>query len=161
MKARVIYDSLYGNTEQIARAVAGALGPPEDVEVMRVSNASPEQLPGSELVIIGSPTQGFNSTKPIQSFLQGIPKGALKDVKVAVFDTRMSGKEAGTIARMVTKWGGYAAPRMADAIQKKGGNLIVPPEGFTVTGREGPLGEGEPERAVNWAKKIAEALKAS
>jgi hypothetical protein len=44
---------------------------------------------------------------------------------------------------------------MGRNIKKGGGNLLVPPEGFFVMGMEGPLMEGELERAISWAKEIA------
>jgi hypothetical protein len=50
---------------------------------------------------------------------------------------------------------GVAAPRIATALQGKGGRLATVPEGFTVTGKEGPLKEGEMERAIAWGKEIA------
>ena len=57
--------------------------------------------------------------------------------------------------RLLMKMGGYAAPRITNAFKKKGGNLAVTPEGFFVKGKEGPLKEGELERAASWAKEIA------
>ena len=42
----------------------------------------------------------------------------------------------------------------AQAVKKKGGNLVAPPEGFFVKDREGPLKEGELERTADWAKGI-------
>jgi hypothetical protein len=53
------------------------------------------------------------------------------------------------------KMGGYAAPRIARALEKKGGNLAAPPEGFFVEDKEGPLKAGELERAAGWAKELA------
>ena len=41
MKAWVLYDSVYGNTEKIAQAIAAALGSPEDVTVFRVNSQPP------------------------------------------------------------------------------------------------------------------------
>ena len=49
---------------------------------------------------------------------------------------------------------GYAAKPISDRLKKKGGELIIPPEGFFVEGIEGPLKEGELERAADWAKQI-------
>jgi hypothetical protein len=50
--------------------------------------------------------------------------------------------------------GGYAANTIASTLKKKGGQLLVPPEGFLVTGEQGPLKEGELERAARWAGQI-------
>jgi flavodoxin len=52
MKAMVIYDSVFGNTEQIARAIGNALGS-EEVETFRVGNVKPGQLAGLKLLIVG------------------------------------------------------------------------------------------------------------
>ncbi len=54
---------------------------------------------------------------------------------------------------------GYAAGRIADSLKAKGGNLAPPPEGFIVKGNEGPLKEGELERAAGWAKGILQSKK--
>jgi hypothetical protein len=40
------------------------------------------------------------------------------------------------------------------ALVVKGGNLLAPPEGFVVLGVQGPLKDGELERAAGWAKGI-------
>jgi hypothetical protein len=50
---------------------------------------------------------------------------------------------------------GYAAEPIADRLQKKGGTLVTPPEGFYVGDTEGPLLDGELERATAWAQDIA------
>jgi hypothetical protein len=49
---------------------------------------------------------------------------------------------------------GYAAKPISDRLEKKGGELVVSPEGFYVDGTEGPLTEGELERAADWARQI-------
>jgi hypothetical protein len=50
--------------------------------------------------------------------------------------------------------GGYAASTIAKTLEKKGGKLAVPAEGFFVTGEQGPLKDGELERAAAWARKV-------
>jgi hypothetical protein len=49
---------------------------------------------------------------------------------------------------------GYAAKPIGERLVKKGGDLNMPPEGFFVTGTEGPLKEGELERAADWARQL-------
>jgi hypothetical protein len=56
--------------------------------------------------------------------------------------------------RFIVKTGGYAARRIANRLKKCGGKLVVPPERFFVEGTEGPLKEGEVERAADWARRI-------
>jgi flavodoxin I len=152
MKALIIYDSVYGNPEKIAQAIGSALG--SETRVIRATEARLPDLQSIDLLIVGSPTQGFRSMKPVQAFIDSIPQDSLKGVKLAAFDTRMSASHVGTGVRLIMKMGGYAAPRLAKALQKKGGNLTAQPEGFWVEKQEGPLADGELERAAAWAKGI-------
>ena len=69
MRALVIYDSVYGNTERIALAIGKALGNQEDVAVLKVRDVMPAQFAGSQLVIVGSPTQRFNQTMDMNNLL--------------------------------------------------------------------------------------------
>jgi flavodoxin len=160
MKGLVAYDSAYGNTEQIARAIGNALGPQEEVETLRVGDVTPERLAGVSLLIIGCPTQKFSPTGATTRLLKSIPKDGLKGVKVAAFDTRFTEAEVERvkILAFLVRMFGYAAEPIADKLQKKGGELAVPPEPFYVSGTEGPLLEGELERAGEWAKQILAAL---
>jgi len=155
MKTMIIYDSVFGNTEKVAKVIGTALGSPEKVEVLRVTAVKPEQLTGLNILIVGSPTRGFKATPAINSFLGKIPAGALNGVNVAAFDTRMSIKDVNSaILTFFVKIFGYAAEPIAAKLQKKQGNLSLPPEGFIVIGTEGPLKEGEIERATEWAEQI-------
>jgi hypothetical protein len=52
----------------------------------------------------------------------------------------------------------FAAPRIANPLEKKGVTPLVPPAGFVVKGIKGPLGEGELERAAGWAREIAASM---
>jgi len=143
---------MYGNTEKIARAIGGAIA--GEVRVLRVGEARPADVTGADLLVIGSPTQGFRPTKTVQTYIENIPGDVLKNIRVAAFDTRMHEADVGKGLRFVIKIGGYAAPRIAAALRKKGTNPVSPPEGFFVKDREGPLKEGELERAARWAEKI-------
>jgi len=159
MKILIIYDSIFGNTEQIARAIGNSLSAKENVEILRVSDIKPEQLIGLELMIVGSPTRVFKPTKAIMHFLNKIPLNGLKGVKVAAFDTRISTADVNSrFLNILVKLFGYAAKPIADKLEKKGGSLIIPPEGFFVKDSEGPLKDGEIERAVDWAKLIIKTL---
>jgi flavodoxin len=156
MRAMVVYDSMYGNTKEIAGAIGRALGPQEEVEIVQAGEARPQQLAGLTLLVVGSPTQRFSPTAATSEFLKGIPEDGLKGIKVAAFDTRFpEGKiEEIRILAFFVRLFGYAAEPIAKRLQKKGGELVVPLEGFCVGDTEGPLLEGELERAVSWAEKI-------
>jgi flavodoxin len=156
MKALVVYDSAYGNTEKIAQAIASALATRVEVEVHRPREA--EALEGFDLVLVGSPTQGFRPTKSIATWLKPLRSKGLSGIKVAAFDTRLNIEHIKSGAlRLLVRTGGFAAERIATQLKKAGGNLIVPPEGFFVEDTEGPLEAGELERAAHWGKQILEA----
>jgi len=159
MKVLIVYDSVFGNTEQIAQAIGNSLGSKENVEILRVSDMKPEQLIGLELLIVGSPTRVFKPTKAIMNFLNKIPLNVLKGVKVAAFDTRISTADVNSrLLNILVKLFGYAAKPIAYKLEKKGGSLIIPPEGFFVKDSKGPLKDGELERAADWAKLIMKTL---
>ena len=147
MKALVVYDSVYGNTEEIAKSIGDAIA--GDVKVLRAGEVNPSDVELLDLLIAGSPTYGGRPTPLIQGFLKEVSGSAVKGVKVAAFDTRFS-----------TKWVkifGFAAGKIAGHLKKKGGILTSSPEGFFVEGTKGPLKEGELERATSWAKEIIES----
>ena len=153
MKVLVVYDSAYGNTEKIAQAIGGAFTAPHMVRVVKVGAAGPADLAGVELLIVGSPTQGGRGTQSIQKFLNDIPAGSLKNVRVAAFDTRMVPK--GGFVKFLTRTFGYAAGRLGSVLTGKGGTEAAPAEGFIVEGKEGPLKAGEVERSAAWGKTLA------
>ena len=133
MKTCVVYDSVYGNTEKVARAIGDAI--PGEVQVLRADQVSASELETLDLLIVGAPTYGGRTTDSIQGLLQNVLGAALKCTKVAAFDTIL-------MAKWVRIFG-YAAPRIAGSLKDKGGTLVGSPEGFFVKGTKGPLKEGE------------------
>ncbi|OGZ33652.1 MAG: hypothetical protein A2Y98_01830 [Candidatus Portnoybacteria bacterium RBG_19FT_COMBO_36_7] len=152
MKILIIYDSVYGNTEKIAFAVGEAIGP--EATVKKVSEAKVKDLEDIGLLILGTPTHGGRPTPAMQDFLKMIPDGELKNAKVAAFDTRFNEKKASAFLRLLAKILNFAAPRIARNLKIKGVEMAIEPEGFIVEGKEGPLKQGEMERAEEWAKKL-------
>ena len=158
MSALVMYDSVFGNTEKIARAIADALGPHGSVEMLRAGEITPARLTGLDLLVVGSPTRGFRPTEAVAITLKGLRGRSLQGMRVAAFDTRFKADELDSAGmRFLVKTGGYAAKRIAAQLKKAGGNLVLPPEGFYVEDTEGPLKDGELERAAGWAKSLLAA----
>jgi flavodoxin I len=147
MKTLVVYDSLHGNTKQIAQAIGDAVG--GEVKVSSVGEADPSTLGSFDLLFVGSPTHGGRASEPMKDFLRQVEAPALEGTKVATFDTRIKSGWARIF--------GFAAGRIAKDLKKKGATPVGSPEGFFVEGTEGPLREGELERAAAWAKQIAES----
>jgi len=154
MKALVVYNSVYSNTEKIANAIGKGLETSAEVKVRKVNEVDPKYLSEYGLVAVGSPTQGGRPLPSIKTFLDGIPADGLKGMKVASFDTGMPGEGKGWFLKLVVKILGYAAPRIAKSLEAKGGTMAAPPEGFFVEDKEGPLSDGEEERAATWAKGL-------
>jgi flavodoxin len=151
MKALVIYESMYGNTKEIATAIATAL----DADILKADQATPENLSGIDLLVIGSPTHGFRPTEDTSRFIKLLSKDHLAGIRLAAFDTRAKlDTIKSTILRFMVDKGGYAAPKIAKTLAKKGTKLIADPEGFFVLDTEGPLQDGEVERAAQWAKSL-------
>ena len=151
MKTMVIYDSVFGNTEKIAQTIAMALG----TQAISVSQVDGAQLRGLDLLVVGSPTRGFRPTEGIRKLINSMPKKHLAGVRIAAFDTRIVLETIDSKAmRFFVDKGGYAANTIAKTLEKKGGQLAAPQEGFFVTGEQGPLKEGELERATAWARTL-------
>jgi flavodoxin I len=152
MNTLIVYDSFFGNTEKIAQAIGNALAPTHTVQVVRVSELQPGQLRGVQQLIVGSPTRAFRPSPAIQAFLKGLSRQDLRDMQVAAFDTRVDiTKVNSRLLTVFVNLFGYAAQPIARGLQKKGGKLVGTPEGFFVKDKEGPLEEGELERAAGWA----------
>jgi len=154
MKALVVYDSKYGNTERIARAIAAGLG---DAALRHVADVRAEDVDDAGLLVVGSPTQGGRPTPALQALLDRLREEDLKGKDVAAFDTRIDGRQRNFLLRGFLGIIGYAAPRIARRLEAKGGRRAAPPEGFVVDGAEGPLRAGEQQRAEAWAKTLPRA----
>ncbi len=159
MKACVIYDSIYGNTEKIAQAIAQGLT--GEIKVLRIGEANPAELVTCNLLIVGSPVHGGRATPELDAFIKQMPANSLEGISVAAFDTRFEAEEQGVGLRILMGVIRYAAPRIAKALEKKGGILVAEPEGFIVENKEGPLKQGELERATQWATQLPLAKKVS
>lgn len=152
MKAVVIYDSVYGNTQKIAQAIGDGLT--GEVKVVPVGAMSASEVRSFDLLIVGSPVHGGRATPSIDAFLQQLPPHALEGKSVGAFDTRFEAEEQGIGLRILMSVIRYAAERIARELAKKGGRLAAEPEGFIVEQKEGPLKQGELERASQWAKAM-------
>ena len=157
MKACVIYDSMYGNTQKIAQAIGEGLT--GEVKVVRIGEADQSELKTCDLLILGSPVHGGRATPALDTFIKQLPANSLEGISVAAFDTRFESEEQGVGLRLLMSVIRYAAQRIAKALEKKGGVLVAEPEGFIVENKEGPLKQGELERATKWASQLSLAKK--
>ncbi len=159
MKALVVYDSFFGNTEKIALAIATGMGAKAEVAAHQVAKVPAEVLETINLVVVGSPTRGFQPTPAIKAFIRALPSHGLQGVQVTAFDTGIAPEDTDSkFLKFMIKLGGYAAKRIAKLLAQKGGTLVLPAQGFWVLGEKGPLKDKELERAKAWGEKIADAV---
>ena len=161
MKILVVYDSFFGNTATVAGLISEALGSEDEVKAVRVVDLKPEHLEDTELLIVGSPTRSWRPSASVMIFVQDLKRDKLDKMFVAAFDTRI---DLNTIKSKFTRFlvgkGGYAAKKIMQKMERKGGTPIAKPMGFLVDGTEGPLHEGEKVHAIRWGKEIRAAFDA-
>jgi len=151
MNTLIIYDTTFGNTAQLARAMADTLQAHSIVRIVRVDEANSLELKETDLLIMGGPTQRHRLSLALRTFLDRFPRRSLPGLSAAAFDTRYH----------MSAWkSGSAAHEIASRLKRTGASLIVPPESFFVVEREGPLEEGELERASRWALEVFEQCEA-
>jgi len=139
VRVLIVYDTYFGNTEAVARSMAEALEGAAGVSricVRRAAEAGPQDVADADLLIVGSPTRAWGMSPAAKAFIQGLRGRDWAGKRALAFDTRFSGRLAGSAAR-----------RLAGALRRLGFDLTADPESFYVTGMQGPLAEGELERA--------------
>jgi hypothetical protein len=167
MRALVVFESMFGNTERIARTIGEGLAGEMEVDVVEVGTAAPVVPPDVELLVVGGPTQGFSmsrkgtrqgalkeTTDPlvsqgigIREWLEGLSKG--RPLAAAAFDTRFKR------SRRLT---GSAARGAAKRLHKLGFDLVAEPESFFVDKTTGPLLDGELDRAREWGARLRRSV---
>lgn len=159
MQVLLVYESMFGNTALVARAVADGMR--ERVHVRLAEVGTMPEVSGVDAIVVGAPTHAFGLSRPstrrdaagkgavtlpdrpgVREWLATIPRSPLP---VAVFDT--------VVARPMLL--GSAADKAAKALRKAGYRLVGAPENFRVTDTAGPLRDGELDRARRWGEQLA------
>jgi hypothetical protein len=169
LRALVVYESMFGNTEKVAGAVLRGLQH-EGVDAGLVeAGSAPASLPDDlDLLVVGGPTHAFSMSRAstrADAVRQGAPtertasgiREWLESVRlphdrlpvVATFDSRV------TKVRWIPQAAGPSAARLA---RRRGIETITKPMGFLVEDLRGPLVEGELEHAVAWGSRLATEL---
>ena len=161
MRALVVYESMFGNTAALARAVADGLGDTFEVTLADVHDSPPAS--DADLLVVGAPTHAFGMSRPatrtdaakqgevrtgaqevgIREYLERSPQ--LAGLPVAAFDTKVK-------MRFLP---GSAAREALRRLRGLGGRPVLPAENFRVAGTTGPLLDGELDRARRWAQAVA------
>ena len=165
----VVYESVYGNTRAIAQAVAEGLGGATVVAVQEA--AAP--VADAELLVVGGPTHmhGLATARSreiaaatahgdvgaavdrkateepgLRQWLDELPEG--RGARAATFDTRLDKSQWLT---------GMASHGIAKRLRHHGYEVIGS-ESFLVEDAEGPLADGELDRARTWGAQLAATI---
>lgn len=149
MKALVVYHSIFGNTEKVAKALASGLeNAGVDVIVSKVDAVKVEELSGVDLLCVGSPVHAWNASVPVKDFLEHLKSvEGLSGKKAFAFDTKMKSRLAGSA-------GGKIERKLKDI----GLTIARHSESAVVEGREGPLEEGSEGKFKQIGAELAKLL---
>ncbi len=147
LKALVVYDSVFGNTEKLAKALASGLkSGGVEVDVVKVDSFKLEELNGVDLLCVGSPTHAWNASKSTKEFLEQLSTTpGLKGKKAFAFATKMKSRLAGDA-------GGKIENKLKDA----GLTIVRRTCTAIVEGREGPLEETAEETFEKLGEELAQ-----
>lgn len=158
MRAKVIYESMFGNTRDVAQAIGEGLTAYGDVEVVEVGTAERELGPDVDLLVIGGPTHAFGLSRTqtredaarqlgsapvsrgpgIREWLDNTSR-ALPGAAAAAFDTKIDKPVPGSAGQGAQK-----------RLRKLGFRLVGDAQHFRVSDVSGPLLPGELDRARSW-----------
>ena len=169
MKVIVAYESMYGNTREIAEAIADGTG---KAKVLAVNNDDPREADEADVLIAGGPTHmhGIATTMSRKGTGQAAEEEGTKLEPGAVdgaglrkwlADRKGDGRKAAAFDTRIDKspmLTGAASRGIAKRLRKVGYEVIADPESFFVEDSEGPLAEGELERAKAWGSELAKKL---
>jgi len=167
MRALVVYESMFGNTKTIAKAVADGLSSRMSVDLVEVNEAPPAIGDDVDVLVVGGPTHAFGMSRAgtrkgageqgapvnvsggigLREWIEAVEGGPAL-VGAAAFDTAFKkARLMGTAARAAEK-----------RLRRLGVRLVAKPESFWVSGTPGPLVVGEEERARRWGAELAAAF---
>lgn len=147
-KAIVIYDTNFGNTEKIAKAIAeGMEEQGVKVDLINAEEVDASKLGEYDMLAVGGPTHVHGVSKPMKAFLERLRSVDVKGRKAFAFDTKMK-----------AWWAGSAAGGIQKGLKKARMSILKPHSSAIVTGREGPLEEGMEETFRQIGAEIAELI---
>jgi hypothetical protein len=159
MIAIVVYESHWGNTAAIARAIAKGLGP--DARALTTAEASATSLSGVQLIVAGAPLMGF--TLPTEEMVHNLnaersptPPDLSHPSMRSWLDHLPAGRGAAAAFETRIWWSpGSSAKAILHKLEELGYPALAKPQRFVVDGKYGPLRAGEIERAEAWGAALA------
>ena len=171
VQAMIVYESMFGDNQQVATAIAEGLREAGvDADAVEVGGA-PTSIPaGVDLLVVGSPNHAWSMPRPstredaakqadgavvsqgigVREWLERTSMRA--GLPTVAFDTR------GTHPKAVVRFD-HASSSIAKGLAMLGGARLAAPEHFRVVDMKGPLADGELDRARDWGRTLARALR--
>lgn len=160
MRALVVFESMFGNTEKIAEAIADGLSENMTVDIVEVGSAG-DSLDGVDLLVVGGPTHAFSMSRAstrrsavdraagtVVSKADGIRDWIAMlhghGTPFATFDTKAD----------TPHLPGSAAHAARRQLRRRGFRPFAAATSFYVTDMDGPLAAGEEERARRWGTQL-------
>jgi hypothetical protein len=163
MRAMVVYESLFGNTQQVAEAIGEGLRSSFEVEIREVGSAE-RHIDRIDLLVVGGPIHAWRMTRVSTGNSAVVANGiGIRDFLTELHDADANRDPPPAAAAFDTaqrsRWfpTGSAAKPAARQLAQHGYRLIAEPQHFWVEEERGPLVEGELERARAWGTQLAKA----
>jgi flavodoxin len=162
-RALLVYESMFGNTQAVADAVAEGMRTGVEVTVHEVGDAPHEIPPDIDLVVVGGPTHAFSMSRSStrrSAVEQGADPAVAEHSGIREWISEVAATEGLPTAAFDTKvvkphLPGSAAHAAERKLRHRGFKRLVNPETFYVTGTTGDLVDGELDRARNWGAELA------
>jgi hypothetical protein len=168
MSALVVYESMFGNTRDVAQAVGAGLGDRMSTSIYECGSAPTTIAKEVDIVVVGAPTHAFGLSRPstrasarqktdaplisqrggLREWLEAMSFDATAPPAVAAFDTRVK----------TPRLPGSAAAKALRQLRRAGADPARGPRTFSVLGMTGPLAAGELAAAKEWGSDLATAV---
>jgi len=157
-KACVIFDTRYGNTAKVGRALSRGLNEAGiEASCVNVRDATFEYLEQCDLICVGAPTEAFSASKPMKQFLRTLKNVALAGKYGFAFDTKVDSRLSGSAAKFIEKELGDLGLQM---IARREYAFVLNANGEGST-RGAKLMDGEEDRFVKIGIQIGTAVAAA
>jgi flavodoxin len=165
MSALVVYESMFGNTKDVAEAIGAGLSELVPTQVHECGSAPTTIAKDVDLLVVGAPTHAFGLSRAstrasaqqktgtplvsqgagLREWLEAMSFDTTAPLEVAAFDTRVKSP----------RLPGSAAAKALRRLRRAGAHAARRPRTFSVLGMTGPLAEGELEAAKKWGSELA------
>ncbi|WP_406115825.1 flavodoxin family protein [Kitasatospora purpeofusca] len=176
MHTVIVYESMYGNTREIAEAIADGIHRADAsaaVDCLPVAEAGADLTRSADLLVVGGPTHMHGMSSGVSRRMAATAEAKREGHEEAAQEAHdtaegqglrtwfrhLSDTEHGTYAAAFDTRGagagsGGAAPGIAHRLEHHHYDVVAEPEGFVVEGLDGPLRAGELDRARAWGAAL-------